>query len=195
MPELFSKRRAELQKELMLKVKNSAPDAQEAAAQLYMELKRAVAGKALSVSRRLTPVLDDLIQEVFLRMLDRSKLYDPKYNVNSWVMRITRNICIDKMRYEKVRETEVLQDKPSAIVEASNQIEADEQRALIELGLKKLPETQQLVLRKYYLEGDNLEEIISSTKFKKGTITCAMSRGIKALRENPNIGKLAPEVD
>src|SRR2546421_6938519 len=41
---------------------------------------------------------DDLTQEVFVRIFDRRRAYDPAQRFSSWLWRIALNLCYDELR-------------------------------------------------------------------------------------------------
>lgn len=48
--------------------------------------------------------VDDLVQEVFVRMQLRASDYDPAFPVEVWILRIARNLAIDLHRRERARQ-------------------------------------------------------------------------------------------
>jgi RNA polymerase sigma-70 factor (ECF subfamily) len=41
----------------------------------------------------------DVLQEIFLRVWEQAKKFDPQYSVNTWLYRIAYNLCIDYLRH------------------------------------------------------------------------------------------------
>ena len=44
---------------------------------------------------------EDVVQEIFLRILISLKRFNPKYPFGPWILRIASNYCIDQLRTEK----------------------------------------------------------------------------------------------
>ena len=44
---------------------------------------------------------EDMAQEVFLRVYSRSRSYKPQAKFSTWLLRITRNLCLNRLRDKK----------------------------------------------------------------------------------------------
>ncbi|MBN2317717.1 MAG: RNA polymerase sigma factor [Acidobacteria bacterium] len=53
---------------------------------------------------------EDVVQEIFLRVLVSLKRFDPKYPFGPWILRIAGNYCIDQLRRKKTRRHHLWSD-------------------------------------------------------------------------------------
>jgi RNA polymerase sigma-70 factor (ECF subfamily) len=112
--------------------------------------------------------VEDLAQQVFLRVWRSAGRYVPRAKFTTWLLKITRNLVFNEMRRTKRQAHVPIQGEPqgddlpikdeSAQSPAESLLEHELQRA-IEEAIIELPETQRLalVLRRY--EGRSYEEI------------------------------------
>ena len=91
---------------------------------------------------------EDLAQDIFLKIFKSLDTFDRRANLQTWLMSISRNLCIDHYRrVRKERETidrHVDADQLSPISHGQSQVDALEQRdrvALLRQALASLPET------------------------------------------------------
>ena len=54
--------------------------------------------------------VEDIAQEVFLRVYRSLSRYDPDRPLKAWVSRITANACLDELRKRKIRKTQLFSD-------------------------------------------------------------------------------------
>jgi len=131
--------------------------------------------------------IEDMLQEVFVKVYRNLNGYDSSLKFSSWIYRITRNHLIDQIRKKKARPSttsieggELLHFlKHSANVE-KEVMDKDclEQVAKIIDGLP-LKYKEILVLR--FFEEKDYEEIMDIVKKPKGTVATLINRGRKLL--------------
>lgn len=188
MPDIFTKTEIAKHKELLSEIKRSGPKSSEALAELYKTFYPIIRGRVRSVSYKLNPILDDIVQDVMLRVVERSCTYDPRYNANSWIMRITRNLCIDLMRREKVREVEELPLLTQEGPEVTEQLHVIELQKAVRREVGKLPKPKRRAVELFYFDGMNLPSIKAATGLKSGTISNATHVARETLRQT-DLGK------
>ena len=54
--------------------------------------------------------VEDIAQEVFLRVYRSLSKYDPERPLKDWVSRITANACLDELRKRKIRKTQLFSE-------------------------------------------------------------------------------------
>ena len=54
--------------------------------------------------------VEDIAQEVFLRVYRSLSKYDPERPFKAWVSRITANACLDELRKRKIQKTQLFSD-------------------------------------------------------------------------------------
>ena len=111
--------------------------------------------------------VDDLVQDIFIKILRRLNTFEGRSSLFTWIYEITVNQCRDELRRRKRRHWFSLQALPEETVErvavenesVSAQIEANELRHNLRLELNKLdPKYRELVVLRD-LEGLGYDEI------------------------------------
>ena len=123
-------------------------------------------------------VAEDVAQEVFVRAWRHGPSYDPRLGtVSNWLLRITRNLAIDRLRR---RRTEVETIDPDVLVEDAA-ITSD-MAAAVRAALAQLPPEQRraLILAAYY--GRTAEEISGSEGIPLGTAKTRILLGLRKVR-------------
>lgn len=119
---------------------------------------------------------DDIAQEVMIRIWNKAHLYNPATaSLNTWIFTIARNARIDYMRKNGRHQSdidpedfwsEMADENADPFREAQQQ--RDEER--IRDGLRQLPNEQQQVLSKVYLEGKSHSEASAELGLPLGTV-------------------------
>ena len=138
--------------------------------------------------------VEDLAQEVFLRVYSHLKNFKGQSAFRTWLYRIALNVCIDHARKRKLRRMLSLEGlsewtkarislRHPAPVSPQAETEKHELQERLRQALAQLPEEfrQPLVLRD--LEGLNYEEIAAITGMNLGTVKSRIFRGRQRLRE------------
>lgn len=131
------------------------------------------------------PEAEDTVQEVFLKLWQmRTKLSDYR-NIEALTIQITKNICLNKLNYQKRHQTEDI-ERVFYYPVADNtgkQLEETDAVALVKKIIATLPELQQLVIRMRDIEGYELEEISEITGCRPEAIRMNLSRARKKVKE------------
>lgn len=128
--------------------------------------------------------IEDLSQEVFIRVHKSLHRFEQDASFYSWLYRITVNICIDEIRRRKIKKTFSLEmfsesalerdKKPSRGESASDSVLDEEKRRIILKALQKLSPVHRtaIVLREYEdLSYDEIAEVLNiSTQAVKSRI-------------------------
>ena len=129
-------------------------------------------------------VSEDLVQEVFFRVLKYAGSYDPSFAFNVWLYRMARNCYFDSLHK---RRGEVgghdVDDVRSEEPVPEEALARKQDTLFLKEALDKLPEDKRevLVLSRYH----NLryEEIGQILKCEAGTVKVRVYRAMKELRE------------
>jgi RNA polymerase sigma factor (sigma-70 family) len=128
---------------------------------------------------------DDLVQDVFFRILKYRKTYRDESHFTTWMFHIARNARFD---YFKKHRAEVLFpeegfDVPSHGPFPSQQFEKEQETALVKRALSKLPDEKRelLVLARY--QELKYDEIAALLGVDVGTVKVRVHRAVKELRE------------
>jgi RNA polymerase sigma-70 factor (ECF subfamily) len=124
---------------------------------------------------------DDLCQAAVLRALDRRGLWQPGTRLDSWMMRIMRNIWIDEQRARARRgETFVAEEAGAGIGAGGGQEEAVELN-VIDRALRTLPDEQREAVLLVMVEGYSYKEAAEIVGCPVGTLNSRLVRGRDAL--------------
>lgn len=132
---------------------------------------------------------EEAVQEVFIRLWRTAGRYDPKRaSLVTWVMLISRRHIVDRLRRSKARvKPGTLEEgwsPPANVADADARMDLDERYALVMSRIDKLPELQQTVVKRAYLNGQTLKQIGIELGIPLGTIKSALSRALVRLRES-----------
>ena len=142
------------------------------------------------------PDADELVQEAFVKILDRSERFDDKQSLESWYMTVMKNLFLDgRRRWE--RKNGVSLDAPVGDVgdmtvadcvaddreeAALTRLERAETAGLVRRALAKLPPDARAILTLVDIEGKGYEEAAIVLDCPLGTIRSRISRARDALR-------------
>jgi RNA polymerase sigma-70 factor (ECF subfamily) len=116
--------------------------------------------------------VEDLVQDIFIKILRRIDSFEGRSTLFTWIYEITANHCRDELRRRKYRRWLSLQSLPAETVEqikaneasASDQMERDELRGQLRQALNQLePKYRELIVLRD-LEGLSYEEIAQLNK-------------------------------
>ncbi|MEI7890574.1 MAG: RNA polymerase sigma factor [bacterium] len=144
--------------------------------------------------RRLTQLgnddIQDLLQEVFIKIYQKLNEYDEELKFSSWAYRIAHNHVIDYFRKTSSRpQTNSLEDYEwERIITASVHIEKDivnkDCVEKVKSCIAKLPLKYREVLILRFVEEKEYEEIMDILKKPKGSVATLISRGKEMLNTN-----------
>ena len=141
--------------------------------------------------RRMTQLgnddIQDLLQEIFIKIYQKLNGYDERLKFSSWAYRIAHNHVIDYFRKVSARpQINSLEDHEwEKIISASIQIEKEivdrDCAEKVKLGILQLPIKYREVLILRFLEEKEYEEIMDILKKPKGSVATLISRGKEIL--------------
>jgi len=127
---------------------------------------------------------EDLTQDIFLKIFKALGTFDRRANFQTWLISISRNLCIDHYRsVRKERETMARDVDPSDLKPVSadrtpqGHLEQSDLRHQIRLALAELPPAlrEAVVLRD--LQEFSYQEIADRLKLPEGTVKSRINRG------------------
>lgn len=140
---------------------------------------------------------EEILQEVFLRIIRHAKNYKPSAKFTTWAYTITRNLCVDAAR-KRGRASEISLDAPAgkdsdspAMVDglpdtgaraSSVELERKTFRRRLSQALDALPAEQREVFILREFSGLKFHEIAEATGTKVPTVKSRMRYALKALR-------------
>ena len=134
--------------------------------------------------------VEEILQDVFLKVWENLREFDQSIKFSSWVYRITRNETISNYRKAKSRgidkrsdlEEEVFQNLPSQL-DISQEIDHKLDAELIREVLNSLSEDYKEVLVLRFFEDMSYEEMSDILKKPSGTIATLLNRAKKSFLE------------
>jgi len=127
---------------------------------------------------------EDLTQDIFLKIFRALGTFDRRANFQTWLISISRNLCIDHYRsVRKERATMARDVDPSDLHPVSRergpygQLEQSDLKALIRQALAELPESlrEAVILRD--LQEFSYQEIADKLGLPEGTVKSRINRG------------------
>jgi len=139
-------------------------------------------------------IVDDLIQEIFLKAFDNIHSFDKNYAFSTWLFRIATNHSIDYLRKKKLQTLSIdepykTKDGEISIEIPDNHSEADEniireQRVKIILeAIDSLPERYEQIIRLRHMEEKSYQEISEILDLPLGTVKAHIFRARELLNK------------
>jgi RNA polymerase sigma-70 factor, ECF subfamily len=126
-------------------------------------------------------VSEDLVQEVFLRILRYRQTYRPGTAFRTWMYQIARNTRIDQVR--KMRPESPLTSEPLAPTRASDNAERQQEAQLLQRALMQLPEDKREILVLSRFQELKYDEIARLLGCETGAVKVRIHRALQQLRE------------
>jgi RNA polymerase sigma-70 factor, ECF subfamily len=127
---------------------------------------------------------EDLTQEIFLKIFKSLDTFDRRANFQTWLISISRNLCIDHYRsVRKERETIDRDVDTNELAPASHDpgpVAALEQRDRVELlkqALSSLPDTLRTAVLMRDIQELSYQEIADRLRLPEGTVKSRINRG------------------
>lgn len=168
------------EQQLVARVRAGDVDAYDTLVRRYLE-------RALAIARRVlgNPIdAEDLVQDAFLRALDRISTFDPaRQRFAPWFFRLLINTGLNTRRSRAVRATEPeLLDARSSDAMPDELLERREIRDRFAAAVAKLPPRQQTIVTLYEVDGLSAAEIAQSLDIAPETVRWHLHEARRALR-------------
>lgn len=164
---------------LILRVQRGDTAAFEKLVEGYVRRARAIAMRLM----RNTEDADDLVQDAFLRVLQKIESVDPERPFGPWFFRVLVNTGLDTHRRRRTRQTE---DETTEVASADpNPAELTEQseiRRRFEAALSELPPRQRTIVWSFEVDGMTTKEIAESLGVAEVTVRWHLHQGRRSLR-------------
>ncbi|EKE21470.1 MAG: hypothetical protein ACD_7C00223G0001, partial [uncultured bacterium] len=131
--------------------------------------------------------IEDILQEVFIKIYRYLNDYDTEMTFSTWVYQITRNATIDEIRKRKARpQTTWLENEDLIkVLKSSLNLEKEyvdnESIEKIKEIITQMPDKYREVLILRFIEEKSYEEIVDIVQLPKGTIASLINRGKKII--------------
>jgi RNA polymerase sigma-70 factor, ECF subfamily len=167
-------------RELLVRVQSGDAGAFDALVQRYLPRARQLARRIMSDPDD----ADDLVQDAFLRALDRIATFDAGRAFGPWFNRLLVNTGIDLKRKQAVRRTD--SQDPEAVAGRSSpyrDVERSELRHSLAEAMERLPDRQRLIVSLFEVDGHSTEEVADMLKVSQVTVRWHLHQARRTLRE------------
>lgn len=145
--------------------------------------------------RRLTgdrAVSEDLVQDVFFRVLKYRRSYRPGTPFRAWIYQIARNARIDYAR--KHPQSVEFEPEMSPATRDRDNADAEQQTALLHRALLQLPADKREVLLLSRFQEMKYEDIARTLECEVGTVKVRVHRALRELRDRfENLSAVKPK--
>jgi len=126
-------------------------------------------------------VSEDLVQEVFLRVLKYRQSYQPEAPFRAWIYQIARNVRVDHLRKNPVQAEWKPEMSPSFVPPDAPQ--KDQESLLLHRALMRLPDDKREILILSRLQEMKYEEIARLLGCEVGTVKVRVHRALQSLKQ------------
>ena len=137
-------------------------------------------------------LVDDLVQEVFMKAFHNLNSYSNEYAFSTWIYRIATNHTIDYLRKKKLQTLSI--DQPYKTKDGDMEIQLPdesfstdepvmkkERKAIVQEAIDDLPEKYRLVIEMRHMEEKSYQEIAEILDHPLGTVKAHIFRARELL--------------
>jgi RNA polymerase sigma-70 factor (ECF subfamily) len=143
---------------------------------------------------------EDLTQDIFVKIFKALHTFDRRANFQTWLISISRNLCIDHYRsVRKERATMARDVDASELAPASRergplaQLEQSDLKEIIRRAMSELPDALRVAVTLRDLQEYSYQEIADQLHLPEGTVKSRINRGrIELARQIRRIQESAP---
>lgn len=117
---------------------------------------------------------EDILQETLIRYLQNAPVFQSSEHEKAWLFRGVVNLSKNRIDYNRIRETDELDEKL--------QEEEREDLAFVWEAVRELPENYREVIHLYYYEGYSTKEIAKILQSRESTVRSNLKRGREKLK-------------
>ena len=118
---------------------------------------------------------EDILQETLIKYMQAAPAFESESHEKAWLLRVASNLSKNKINYNKIRETDELEETLIS--------EEREDLSFVWEAVKSLPEKYREVIHLYYQEGYSSKEIASILNRKESSVRTDLKRGREKLKE------------
>ena len=137
-------------------------------------------------------LVEDLVQEVFMKAFNNLKTYSNEYAFSTWLYRIATNHTIDYLRKKKLKtlsindpyktkDGEVEVQLPDETYATDKKIIKQERKVIVHDAINNLPEKYRLVIQMRHMEELSYDEISEKLDLPLGTVKAHIFRARELL--------------
>ena len=127
---------------------------------------------------------EEVVQDVFINAFRNLHKYERKAKFSTWLYKIVVNESLKRLKRKSLQYVDVDnlgadEHQPSFEISPIDHLHEEEQKEVINKVLDLLPATESLLLRLYYLEENNVDEIKIITNLTNSNIKVILFRARK----------------
>ena len=153
---------------------------QEALGQLYRRTRTTVYGLALSILRHGHDA-EDVTQDTFVRAWEKAEQYRPQGTPMAWLLAITRNLALMKLR-ERSRTRDLSPEDWESFAIDSHDVTAED-RTVLAAALSKLSDEERQVVMLHASAGLKHREIAQLLEMPLSTVLSKYRRALATLKQ------------
>jgi RNA polymerase sigma-70 factor (ECF subfamily) len=130
-------------------------------------------------------IAKDFTQEIFIKIINKPHLYNPKMKFSTWIFSIANNMCKNEYRRQDIRKNTIACDNPDSF--NNEELDNENHEPVIKLIFKYLAdfdESQKSSFLLKYREGFSIDEISEILELPVGTVKSRLFYTRKKLQEN-----------
>ncbi len=145
---------------------------------LYNETRTYVYRFALSILKNCSDA-EDVMQDTYININKYAKNYNPRNKPMAWILTITRNLCLNKIKNNKKREATDLKEIEEIIGTSTNE---NYNKLLIKSIIEELDEEERQIFILNSIDNYKFREIANLLDLKLSTVLSKYHRAMKKIR-------------
>lgn len=160
----------------ILDISNGSKEALEL---LYNKTKSYVYGYAFSMLNNVTDA-EDVMQDTYVNIYKYASMYNPRNKPLAWILTITKNLCLNKLKQKKRRKETDISDIEHIIAKDKRHMHHD--YTFARTILEELTEEEKKIIILSSVEGLKYREIAHLLDLNLSTVLSKYHRAMKKLR-------------
>lgn len=160
----------------ILDISNGSKEALEL---LYNKTKSYVYGYAFSMLNNVTDA-EDVMQDTYVNIYKYASMYNPRNKPLAWILTITKNLCLNKLKQKKRRKETDISDIEHIITKDKRHMHHD--YTFARTILEELTEEEKKIIILSSVEGLKYREIAHLLDLNLSTVLSKYHRAMKKIR-------------
>lgn len=127
--------------------------------------------------------VEDIVQECWYSVIKKLSEIEVKISFQAWITGVARNKAVDWIREQKRLKKNSEEFKKNLNDQSETADKSDKKLRKIHAGVQHLSQSQQIVLRLFYLESLSLNEISEVLDLSQGTVKSRLFHAREKLKE------------
>ena len=161
-------------------LKNIALGSTDDLINLYNNTKHIVYGYAISILKNVHEA-EDILHDVYIKIFENAEMYQSSGKPMAWILTITRNLSLMKIRKEKHHEDI---DELIETIALKSDMDDIENKILIDTVFKHISDDERNILILHVLSGYKFHEIAKFLEMPLSTVLSKYHRTIKKIKIN-----------